>query len=43
MSGKISLPKEARRGEQMSPGKGWRLVTKNKTCAFKARLITTMN
>lgn len=42
MLGKIALPKDARRGERMSTGKGWRLVNQNKSRAFKARLVTTM-
>jgi len=42
MTGRIMLPIEAKRGEQMATGRGWRLVNKHKTRAFKARLITTM-
>jgi hypothetical protein len=42
MKGRIILPKDAKRGERMSTGKGWRLVNQNKTRAFKARLVTTM-
>ena len=42
MSERIVLPKDARRGERMSTGKGWRLVNQNKTRGFKARLITTI-
>lgn len=42
MAGKIALPKDARRGERMRAGKGWRLVNQNKSRAFEARLVTTM-
>jgi hypothetical protein len=42
MRGKIALPLDARRGERMSKGKGWRLVNQKKSRAFKARLVTTM-
>ncbi len=42
MPGRIQLPEEARRGTNMSKGKGWRLVNKNRTLAFKSTLITTI-
>lgn len=42
MGDRIVLPKDARRGERMSTGKGWRLVNQNKSRGFKARLVTTM-
>jgi hypothetical protein len=37
--GMIKLPPEAKRGSQLKTGKGWRLVTANKTRCHKAALL----
>ncbi|MGH9331644.1 MAG: hypothetical protein ACRD09_14490 [Vicinamibacterales bacterium] len=37
----VKLPPEARRGAHLKTGKGWRLVTANRTRAHKAALLKT--
>jgi hypothetical protein len=39
MAGKIRLPPEAKRGVQISIGKGYRLINPNRTRGFKVAVV----